>query len=86
MNSTIYISNKNEDFQRISSERDGSILKPMIDLSNGIKKGMEQLAPYTTGVITVFLFKGDHYLLANYSHYIPINLDTHSNNYDLIIR
>ncbi len=80
MTTDIFVSNK-EDFSNFDpSTHSGSYSEPFIDLSNAITKGLEIVAPNKGGVINVYLFKGFHFLLGNYSIYNPKTKDEHSLN------
>jgi hypothetical protein len=65
---------------------DGTLEKPFIDIMNGIEKGREIVAPFTEGEIKIYLLKGVHFSLWNYSKYLPSAKDLHSNNISILIQ
>ncbi len=65
-----------------SGERDS----PLTDLQNGLSKGIEILAPFPNGNLTIYLYSGDHYLLLNYTPYIPLNKLSNAHSYSITIK
>ena len=84
----IFISNLESDAEGFAdpSGSDGSLSKPFIDVMNGVAKGRELVAPYMEGQINLHLYKGTHYALWNYEHYLPSTKDLHSNNIQISIQ
>ena len=57
-----------EDIQLV----DGSLLHPFPDLQDAITKGEEICAQVWSCNITIYLMKGDHYLLRGRDYYKPM--------------
>jgi hypothetical protein len=84
----IFISNLSDDIESFSdpNNSDGSLTQPFIDIMNGIEKGRELVAPFEKGEINIYLYKGTHFALWDYTKYLPSAKDLHSNNIAIIIK
>lgn len=71
-----------------NQDRDGSPDNPYIDLRDAISRAAELAAPVNQAIVTIYLTRGEHYILLDEDRYRPIGstLDNTNELYTLIIK
>ncbi len=68
----MFISSEKDLIQEDPNSIEGSLSEPFADLENGILKGLELVAPFREGAVTVYLMRGEHFLVWGNKEYQPL--------------